>query len=360
MDPAVKNKSAGASAIPAGGGSPAEGESAAGGGSGAREFAARVLQAEADAVASVIGRLDAGFDRAVEIVRACTGSVVVSGIGKSGLIGAKLSATMSSVGIPSHFMHSTEAAHGDLGRIRRGDIAILLSYGGGTEEVIALAALLAQDKVPLIGMSRGNDTHLAGLVDAHLSVGTLTEVCPNNLAPSSSTTAMMALGDALALAVSDTKEFSAEDFRKRHPGGLLGKRMLPLTSVMRFTAEQGLSLVPDTGTLASALKRAESEGRRAGAIVLVDSAGKLSGILTDADVRRRIVREGPGVLDKPVSELMTKTPRCLTDKDLVRDAVQLVREVRLDEIPVVDDHGKPVGLIDVQDLIALKLIEDPT
>lgn len=329
-------------------------------GSPAQAFAARVLQAEADAVASVIGRLDGGFDKAVEIVRGCAGSVVVSGIGKSGLVGAKLSATMSSVGIPSHFMHATEAAHGDLGRIRRGDVAILLSYGGGTEEVISLAALLAQDNVPLIGMSRGNDTHLAGLVDAHVSVGTLTEVCPNNLAPSSSTTAMMALGDALALAVSDAQEFSAADFRKRHPGGLLGKRMLPLTSVMRFTAEQGLSLVPDTGTLAQALAQAESEGRRAGAIVLVDAAGKLSGILTDADVRRRVVREGAEVLNKPVSEIMTRTPRRLTDKDLVRDAVQLVREVRLDEIPVVDDGGRPVGLIDVQDLIALKLIEDPS
>ncbi|MFG0306036.1 MAG: SIS domain-containing protein [Phycisphaerales bacterium JB040] len=325
----------------------------------ARDFAARVLRAESDAVASVIDHLDGQFDRAVEIVRRCAGSVVVSGIGKSGLIGAKLSATMSSVGIPSHFMHATEAAHGDLGRIRRGDVAVLLSYGGGTEEVLALAALLRQDRVPVIAISRGHDTHLASLADAHLSVGTLTEVCPNNLAPSSSTAAMMALGDALALAVSDAKDFSAADFRKRHPGGLLGKRMMPLSSVMRFRVGQGLSLVPDTGTLRESLALAERDGRRSGAMLLVGADGVLSGILTDADVRRLLVAQGEAALDRPVGEVMTRSPKRLHEQDLVRDAVQLVREVRLDEIPVTDGAGRPVGLIDVQDLIALKLIEDP-
>lgn len=325
----------------------------------ARDFAARVLRAESDAVASVINHLDEQFDRAVELVRACTGSVVVSGIGKSGLIGAKLSATMSSVGIPSHFMHATEAAHGDLGRIRRGDAAILLSYGGGTEEVLALAALLKQDRVPVIAISRGHDTHLASLADAHLCVGTLTEVCPNNLAPSSSTAAMMALGDALALAVSNENDFSAADFRKRHPGGLLGKRMMPLSSVMRFKVGQGLSLVPDTGSLRESLELAERDGRRSGAMLLVDGSGALSGILTDADVRRLLVSRGEATLDEPVADLMTRSPKRLLEQDLVRDAVQLVREVRLDEIPVTDADGRPVGLIDVQDLIALKLIEDP-
>ncbi|MEZ6319059.1 MAG: KpsF/GutQ family sugar-phosphate isomerase [Phycisphaerales bacterium] len=324
---------------------------------GARQVASEVLRAEADAVLGVVPLLGASFDRAVELLVSCGGSVIVTGIGKSGLIGQKLSATLASTGTPSHYMHATEAAHGDMGRIRKGDVVVLLSYGGSSEEVVSLAALLRQDKVPTVGITSTPSTHLATLVDAALCVGDVAEACPHNLAPTSSSTAMLALGDALAMAVSEAKHFTAEAFRERHPGGLLGRKMLPLKGVMRFKAGENLALIGASGTVGEVLAQAEDAGRRAGAVLLVDEAGVLVGILTDADVRRRLVREGAGVLERPVEEVMTRQPKRLTDTDLVRDAVQLVREVRLDEIPIVDAAGKPVGLIDVQDLIALRVIE---
>lgn len=310
-----------------------------------------------------MARLGPDFDAAVELIVAKTGpgsgSVIVSGIGKSGLIGTKLAATFASTGTPSHFIHATEAAHGDLGRIRRGDVALLLSFGGQSEEVVALAALLRQDGTPVVSITGREDAHLARLATHALTVGPVDEACPNNLAPTSSTTAMLALGDALAMAVSEARRFTADDFRKSHPGGLLGKRMMPLTEVMRFRAGENLPLIAVGGTVGEALARAEDVARRAGALLLVDADGTLAGILTDADVRRRLVAAGAGVLERPVAEIMTRSPKRLRDTDLVRDAVQLVREVRLDEIPVVDADDRPVGLIDVQDLIALKVIEDP-
>ncbi len=316
-----------------------------------------VLRAEADALAGVAGHINEAFDRAVGLVAGCSGAVIVTGIGKSGLIGAKISATLSSMGTPSHFLHSTEAAHGDLGRIRPADVVLLLSYGGATDEVISLAAILRQDKVPTIAITKSDDTRLAKLVDAPLSVGDVDEACPHNLAPTSSSTAMLAMGDALAMAVADARSFTADDFRRSHPGGSLGRKMLPLTDVMRFRAGENLPLVPASGTVREALAHAEAEGRRAGAILLVTDAGALAGIMTDADVRRRLVSQGADVLDQPVEGIMTRDPKRLLATDLVRDAVQLVREVRLDEIPVVDDAGRPVGLIDVQDLIALRVVD---
>jgi arabinose-5-phosphate isomerase len=333
-----------------------------------RAVAREVLRAEAAAVASVEACLDESFDAAVRVALGCTGSVIVCGIGKSGLVGQKISATLASTGTPSHFLHATEAAHGDLGRIRPGDVVLLLSYSGQTEEVVTLAALLRQDRVPTIAMTGNPQSHLAALADAHLSVGKLTEVCPHNLAPTSSTTAMLALGDALALCLMRARDFSAEDFKRRHPGGALGRQMMPLGSVMRFRAGENLPLLLARGSVREALASAEPEAvagggggrgpRRSGAMIFVHDDGTLAGILTDADVRRRLVALGAGALDLPVAEVMTRTPKSLAASALVRDAVQLVREVRLDEIPVVDEGGRPVGLIDVQDLIALKVVDD--
>ncbi|MEM7628327.1 MAG: KpsF/GutQ family sugar-phosphate isomerase [Planctomycetota bacterium] len=322
--------------------------------------AREAMTSEAEAVRAASVLLDASFERAVQLVLDCTGSVIVAGIGKSGLIGAKLAATLASTGTPSHFLHATEAAHGDLGRVRRGDVVLLLSYSGGTEEVVALAALLRQDGVPTIGISRSASTHLGGLVSEHLSVGDVAEACPHRLAPTSSTAAMLALGDALAMVVSKERAFSAEDFGRRHPGGALGRTMLPLLEIMRQRVGESLEPVRAVGSVGDVLGHAERSGgsRRPGAVLLVDDAGGLAGILTDADVRRRLVSEGDAVLDRPIAEVMTASPRSLPASALVRDAVQLVREVRLDEIPVVDDDGRPVGLIDVQDLLAMKLVDD--
>lgn len=326
-----------------------------------RALAEGVLRAEAEAVLNVIAHLGPSLDEAVELIASCGGTggtVIVSGMGKSGIIAQKISATLASTGTPSHYLHPSEAMHGDLGRIRAGDVVILLSYSGTTTEVLALAALLRQDDVKMIGLCARPDGHLSRLVDVTLPVGDVTEACPHNLAPTASTTAMLALGDALAMAVSRRRSFSPDDFRKRHPGGWLGLQMMSVVNVLRFRAGENLPLISDAVTVEQMLTEAARQPRRAGAVMLVDQAGRLNGIFTDADLRRQIITMGPAALKKPVSELMTRSPRCLTDTAVVRDAVQMVREMRVDELPVVDGAGRPVGMIDVQDLIALKVIEE--
>lgn len=341
---------------------------------GHQAFAQTVLDAERDAIGRI--RLDAEFDRAVELVRGLPGALVVSGLGKSGLIGQKLTATFASTGTPSHFLHPVEAMHGDLGKVRRGDAVLLLSFGGGTEEVVTLAMLLKQDNIPMIALVGKPGSELGRLCDVTLTVGDITEACPHNLAPTASTTATMALGDALALSVMRARNFSATDFRKYHPGGGLGKQMMPVTQAMRFKCSApgnapGSTPGTDGGNLrtiaqgtamseayASAEQAAKDSGlRRPGALLVVDDAGKLAGFVTDGDLRSALIKQGPGVWTSPIDTIMTRNPTTLPDDALVRDAVHIVREHRFDEIPVVAADGKPVGLIDVQDLAALKVIE---
>ena len=325
-------------------------------------FIAEALNAEAEAVAR-LGRLvpdRAGdWSRALDLLEACGGHAVISGMGKSGLVGGKISATLSSLGQPSTFVHPAEAVLGDLGRIRRGDVVVLLSFSGETEELVSLAHILKADDVPLIGISSDADSSLARTVTVHLDLGGITEACPLNLAPTASTTAMMAMGDALALALARRRDFGADDFHKHHPGGMLGAGLRPVTEVLRFRVGDNLPILQDDCTVRAALREAGG-ARRAGAIVLIDEAGRLSGLFTDGDLRRLVNRsEDPTTaLDAPISESMTRSPRHLTTNDLVRDAVRLVRELRVDEIPVVDPKGAPVGLIDVQDLIAMKVVQE--
>jgi len=326
-------------------------------GSADRDQARRVLQAEAQAVLNVIDQLDESFDRAVQMIVDLKGSVIVSGTGKSGLIGQKISATFASIGTPSHFLNPTDAMHGDLGRIRADDLLLLLSHGGETEEVLALAAVIRQDKVPVISITGKSDSHLARISDVHLSIGDVTEACPHNLAPTASTTATLALGDALAIAVSQRKAFTSEDYQKRHPGGLLGRQMMPLTQALRLRVGENLPLLSEKLSVEQVLAQRGGE-RRVGAVLLVDEKGRLAGIFTDADLAKLLVREGPAALKRPIRQVMTATPRCLPEDACVRDAVQMVREMRLDEIPVVDADRRPIGLVDVLDLIALKVIEE--
>ena len=323
-------------------------------------FIGDVLRSEAAAIERLAADSNPAtaeaWSSAVSLIVGCQGHVVISGMGKSGLVGAKTSATMSSLGLPSHVVHPAEAVHGDLGRVRRGDVAILLSYSGETEEVVNLAAILKADGVPRIGISGKPDSTLARLSDVHLNLGDVTEACPLRLAPTASTTAMLAVGDALALAASRRMAFTADDFQKRHPGGLLGAALKPVTEVLRFTVGENLPAVADSVTVREALDQAAAD-RRAGAIVLIDDVGRLSGIFTDADLRR-LVRSDPDAMTRPIASVMTTHPRHLTSDQLVRDAVNLVREHRLDEIPVVDADGKPVGLVDVQDLITMRIVRE--
>lgn len=324
-------------------------------------FVREALEAEADAINRLAQRASgpdaAPWHHAIDLVVGCTGHIVVSGLGKSGLIGAKISATFSSLGRPSHVLHPSEAVHGDLGRLRRGDVALLMSYSGETEEIVALASILKADGVETIGVSRNATTSLARLTTAHLPIGEITEACPLNLAPTASTTAMLAIGDALALVAARRMNFDADAFQARHPGGMLGAGLRPITEVLRFRAKENLSVVPDTETVRQALGHA-GEGRRAGAILLVDEKGVLSGIFTDGDLRRLINQRGAEALDTPISTVMTPRPGHLDEDALVRDAVRMVREHRIDEIPVLDRDGRPLGLVDVQDLIAMKVVRE--
>ncbi|MCI0631462.1 MAG: KpsF/GutQ family sugar-phosphate isomerase [Phycisphaerales bacterium] len=323
-------------------------------------FLAECLRAEAEAVLRIAARVDEGdlanWQAALDLLERCDGHVLVSGMGKSGLVGAKISATFTSLGQPSHVLHPAEAIHGDMGKVRRNDVVLLLSYSGQTAEVVDLAMYLKQDRVKMVGISCDAKTKLATLCDVHLSTGDITEACPLNLAPTASTTAMLAIGDALALALSRRRNFGEDDFHKHHPGGMLGAGLRKITEALRFRVGENLPVVSDQLSVREALERTPGD-RRAGAILIVDQRQRLVGIFTDGDLRRLMLKDAEG-MKRNIGQVMTPRPQYLTVDDLVRDAVRLVRERRLDEIPVLDHDGKPVGLVDVQDLIAMKVVSE--
>ncbi len=343
---------------------PAERDAAQGGLTASeRAFAVRLLSAESAAVTGVAARLGPEFHAAVDLFVTCAnagGTVLVTGLGKSGLIGAKIAATMSSLGITAHFVHPAEAAHGDLGRFRAADVCIALSYSGETDEVVNLASILRQDGGAIVSITRGPEGNgpkaaLERLASVALFIGSCDdpEISP---APTCSTTATLALGDALALCAARRRHFTNDDFAKRHPGGSLGGLLRPITELLRFKVGKTLNLVPDDVSVAEACRLSETTERRPGAMLLVNKkTGLLTGLFTDADLRRLVERDREA-LDRPVRDVMTRNPGTLADTSLVRDAVNMVREHRRDEIPVVDAAGKPIGLLDVQDLIAQRLI----
>lgn len=331
-----------------------------------RAFAQRIIREQARAVADLAENLSEAFDRAVDVLDACAakgGTVLVTGLGKSGLIGAKIAATFSSLGMPAHSVHPAEAAHGDLGRFRPCDAVIAISHSGETHEVINLVSVLRQDNLPIIAMTRGGTDEKASslerLATITLAIGVRSEAgAPRFLAPTSSTTATLVLGDALALALAARRKFSDGDFARRHPGGTLGGLLRSVVDVLRFRVEDGFEPVAETLSTAEALRRADAKGRRPGALMIVDpQSGKLTGIFTDSDLRRLILKD-TNSLERRIGEVMTKAPRTLPSTALVRDAVVMVRQYRQDEIPVVDEQGRPVGLLDVQDLIAMRLVSD--
>jgi len=341
-----------------------------GGGSGAGPsgdlgFLRDVLRAEAAAVESVSDHIsDQELSRAVDAMLRCVeqgGSVLVAGVGKSGLIGRKISATLASLGVPSHDIHPTEAMHGDLGRISPHDVVLALSFSGETEELVTLASVLKQDGIPILSITGGTRGEgggaLARLATVALHLGPIHEASDLALAPTCSTTATLALGDALALTLARRRAFTADDFARRHPGGSLGGLLRPVIDILRFRVGENLPVVLETMTVADALREADSGGRRPGALLITSENGAVSGIFTDGDLRRLVMRD-TGELSQKIGDVMTRSPRTLPSNALVRDAVRMVREFRQDEIPVVDEAGAPVGLLDVQDLIALRVVQN--
>ncbi|MGA2070871.1 MAG: KpsF/GutQ family sugar-phosphate isomerase [Sedimentisphaerales bacterium] len=319
------------------------------------EYAKQVIESESEAIKGLAEMVGQDFARAAQMLYNCSGSAIVSGIGKAGLIGRKISATLASTGTPSHFLHPAEAVHGDLGRLRKEDIVLVLSYGGETDEILRLINLVKQIQIPLVAITGEKDSTLAKYSDVVLSMGKLTEACPLGVAPSVSTTCMLALGDALALTVMKARNFSVEDFARFHPGGSLGTKLMTVEQSMIFKPGEKLPLAVGSDTIGKMLKKA-SEVKRHGAIMIVDKQGKLAGIITDGDIRRLMTKNGPASFDMKASEVMTKNCKRVRLDDLAAQATAIFHKHRIDELPVVDADDKPVGLIDVQDIVTIKVV----
>jgi len=310
----------------------------------------QILQAEGEAVLRAADTLDASFCRGVKALLECTGSVVVTGIGKAGLVARKISATLASTGTPSHFLHPAEAMHGDLGAIRGDDVVLALSQSGETEEITRLLPHLAARRVAIIALTGRADSSLGRAATVVVATGGLREACALGLAPSTSTSLMLALGDALALVTSSQRRFTPEDFAARHPGGSLGRQLMMVDDVMRPLAECRVASPADT--VREVFVR-PLPARRTGAVMILDAAGALAGIFTDSDLARLFERRHDAVLDEPIGRVMTSRPTTLPAGTRLRDAVAILESRRLSELPVLDAGGRPVGLVDIVDLVGL-------
>ena len=322
-----------------------------------RSFAAQVLQTESGAVRGVVGQLDEQFDRAVRLILDCPGAVLTSGIGKAGHVARKLSASFSSTGTPSHFLNPAEALHGDLGSARRGDVVLILSYSGESDEILRMLSVIKKLGNPVVAITSTESNALARFANVVLKVGKIAEACPLGLAPSATTAAMGALGDALFLAVMKSRKFTAEEFALYHPGGHLGRKLIKAKEAMTFRLGENLPVASDALSVGQVLHEVSQIKRRSGAVVLVDEQGKVSGIFSDGDLRRAITDDDGSVLKRPIRELMTRDPKRIRGDQLASEAIALMRPFRIDELPVVDDEDRPIGLIDIQDLIILRMLD---
>ena len=317
------------------------------------EYARDVVRLEAEAILQLAGRLNGAFGRAVEMVLTSTGRVVVTGMGKPGFIAQKISATFASTGTPSLYLHPAEALHGDLGRLVPGDLVLALSNSGETDEIVRLLPSLKRLGAPIIALTSGSRSALADAADIVLEIGPVPEACPLGLAPTTSTIALLALGDALAMTVQHKRGFSPEQFASLHPGGSLGKQFLRVRDVMR-TGEANPTVQKTASLRDCAAVMTRTEGRP-GAASVVDRQGRLAGIFTDGDLRR-MVQNGDTDFTRPVSSVMGKSPRTVAADDLATNAAEVMREGQFDQLPVVDASGRPIGLLDVQDLLAARLL----
>ncbi len=314
--------------------------------------ARKTLRMEAQAIERLAKRLDSSFEDAVELMLKCKGRVVVTGMGKSGLVGQKIAATLASTGTPAFFLHPAEASHGDLGMVVPRDILITLSNSGETREVIALMPVIKRMGVPMIAMVGGPDSTLSKMSDILLDVSVENEACPLGLAPTCSTTAAMAMGDALAVALLEQRDFSPEQFAFFHPGGSLGKKLLLKVSDRMHSGDR-IPLVKDTDLVKDAMF--EMTDKRFGMTGVLDQAGSLVGILTDGDLRRSM-SSGKDILALQVREIMTKEPKTINDEALAVEAVKIMEERKITSLFVKDDSDKLLGVIHLHDLLEAGLM----
>jgi arabinose-5-phosphate isomerase len=314
-------------------------------------FARNVLRIEANALERVRERLGPAIAQTADLIYRCPGSVIVTGMGKAGLVGQKLAATLASTGTRAFPLHPAEAVHGDLGRIRADDVVIALSQSGETEEVLRLIPALRRLDACLVAITERATSSLGQAADLCIALGPIEEACPLGLAPSASTTALMAVGDALALLVSRMREFSPEDFALFHPGGSLGRKLTHVEDVMRTGKQLRRAHVDET--IREIFIRLAGPRRRSGAVLIEDDETHLLGIFTDSDLARLFERRREADLDRPIGEIMTVDPKRVRVEAMLSDAVELLKSHKISELPVVDRSNHLVGLIDVTDLIGL-------
>ena len=311
------------------------------------EQAAAVLRSEATAILDAADMLDESFCTAIELLQNCTGSVVVTGMGKAGLIGRKISATLASTGTPSHFLHPAEAMHGDLGVLRSDDLLLAISQSGETAELTQILPHVKSRKIPLIALTSQRSSTLGQFASVVVETGRLVEADSLGVAPSTSTTVMLAIGDSMSLVLSGNRGFSHDDFAARHPGGSLGMRLLKVEEKMRPVECCRLARPEDTVRQVFARPL---PSRRTGAVMIVSDEGHLVGIFTDSDLARLFGNHQDDALDRPIGEVMTGEPISVLEGTRLEDAVSLLDTRRISELPVVNERGCPSGLIDIVDL----------
>ena len=314
-------------------------------------MADRVLRLEAESIAALRQRLDDRFVKAVELVRDCHGRVIVTGMGKSGLIGRKIAATLASTGTPAYFLHPAEGVHGDIGMMARGDVVLALSNSGETDEVLAVLPAIKRLAVPLVLLTGSPRSTLARQADVVLDVGVSEEACPMNLAPTSSTTAALAMGDALAMALLDVRELRAEDYAALHPRGALGWQSLFRVRDLMHVGD-AVPMVTEAATMKEAIE--EMSAKRLGMTTVVDGHGRLVGVITDGDLRRHQLAHG-SLLDRRAWDCMTADPKCINADDLATHALALMEGV-MTSLVIVDERRRPAGVIHIHDILRAKIL----
>lgn len=315
-----------------------------------------VLQHAASAIQATAESLDEDFLVAVDKILTTRGSVIVCGIGKAGLVGRKISATFASTGTRSHFLHPSEAVHGDLGSIGPNDVMLMLSNSGTTEEIVRILPFVSRRAAGLIAITSAGNSPLARAADIALILPPCREACQHNLAPSTSTTSMLAMGDALALVVSEARGFGMQDFAELHPAGALGKRLASVDEAMRPQSECRLAL--SSHSIRQILVDAAKPGRRTGAVMLVDENGVLEGIFTDSDLAKLMEQRKDQDLDRPISERMTRSFSAIQSGARLSDAVDVMVSRKISELPVVNRDDKPIGMIDITDVLEIEHLQN--
>ena len=317
-----------------------------------RRLAERVLRIEADAILGLISKLDERFERAVELLRACAGRVIVTGMGKSGLIGRKIAATLASTGTPAYFLHPAEGVHGDLGMVARGDVVLALSNSGETDEVLAILPPLKRLGVPILLLTGNPTSSLARQCEVVLDVSVPEEACPMNLAPTSSTTAALAAGDALALALLELRGLRPEDYAALHPRGSLGWRALFRVADLMLTGD-AVPVVPENTPLREVI--VEMTRKRKGMTTVIDGAGRLVGVITDGDLRR-LHLTGKSIDDMSAGEVTSREPKTIRADDLAAKALEVMETWQITSLVIVDPGRRPVGLIHMHDILRAKIV----